>query len=233
MSKTPKLKNGDDENISEATTTCNSKYKWMILIGRLKSLTKIEGRIQVYSSDKNQSQLYDGSGLISRLNHLCYTISYGLYHNLYDMVHFSIQLKTKINSINDSQLHSQQWRWSPIKMNLFFFVLPIEHFEVQNWKWLRLVFCHPVKVVGMTDNFPRLLSSCTVRIGKFLFNCKINFAWYDLERLDWKMKITLLKYLNLSDTNAYTLLRKMDTFISTTHSPALAFFYTKYHFLQL
>ena len=43
MSNTPKLKNDDDENISEATTTCNSKYKWMILIGRLKSLTKIEG----------------------------------------------------------------------------------------------------------------------------------------------------------------------------------------------
>ena len=36
----------------------------MILIGRLKSLTKIEGRIQVYSTDKNQSELFDGFGLI-------------------------------------------------------------------------------------------------------------------------------------------------------------------------
>ena len=65
MSETPKLKNDGDEDSPEDDTKINSKYKWMILIGRLKSLTKIEGRIQVYSADKNQSELFDGYGLIT------------------------------------------------------------------------------------------------------------------------------------------------------------------------
>ena len=65
MSETPKLKNGDDHNFSEEDKSkMKSKYKWMILIGRLKSLTKIDGRIQVFSTDKNQSELFDGFGLI-------------------------------------------------------------------------------------------------------------------------------------------------------------------------
>ena len=85
MSETPKLKNGDDDCfLEEDEQKIKSKYKWMILIGRLKSLTKIEGRIQVYSTDKNQSELFDGFGFIFTASKI---IEYKLYCiNLYSII---------------------------------------------------------------------------------------------------------------------------------------------------
>ena len=84
MSETPKLKNGDDDCfLEEDEQKIKSKYKWMILIGRLKSLTKIEGRIQVYSTDKNQSELFDGFGFIFTASKIIEYESYCI--NLYSI----------------------------------------------------------------------------------------------------------------------------------------------------
>ena len=64
VSATPQIKCDLSEvHEEEAYQQDNAKYNWMILIGRLKSLTKIAGKIQVHNIDRNQSQLYDGHGL--------------------------------------------------------------------------------------------------------------------------------------------------------------------------